>query len=170
MSNLPDVISSAVKKLRCAYSLKTVFSHFDLTPNNVLVAPKSSLTAGKIHDFSTLTPADMRVDLVDFEWSGPCAAVYDFAKFYLSTQMSVLTKLKRNLRLGEENSAAPALASAQPSASQHQELLLARMRNSPALTVASKGMKSMISSYAHTLLTNYGIDIGCVHLLQVVTN
>lgn len=112
----------------------------------------------------------MRVDLVDFEWSGPCAAVYDFAKFYLSTQMSVLTKLTRNLLRveDEKNSAAvPALllakGSAQASASQRQEFLLERMRNSPALSVAARGMKAMISSYAHTLLTNYGIDIGCVH-------
>lgn len=56
-----------------------VFGHFDITPTNVLVTPTK--------DKASSNPWEAH--LIDFEWAGPNIAVYDFAKFVLSTQMLI---------------------------------------------------------------------------------
>lgn len=143
VKELPEVVSRTRARLRCEYSLTIVFAHFDLTPNNVLISKRGSNTveltqfpkAGTKVSDSTLTPEDICVALLDFEWSGPCAAVYDFAKFFLSSQMSILTSIDQG-----------------PGR-------LKRLQSSATQRVVSGGFRSMVHGYTRTM-ARLGVDIG----------
>ena len=48
MVDLPTVVKRTLARLRCSYSRSTVFAHFDLTPNNILIAKHSEATTDKV--------------------------------------------------------------------------------------------------------------------------
>ena len=61
-------------KLRSKYSMKTVYSHFDVNLSNAIVD-------------NNCDPS--KVTLIDIEWSGPSLAVYDFAKLISSLELQI---------------------------------------------------------------------------------
>jgi len=71
-----QLLAATDEGLRCDLSQRLVLGHFDPTPGNVVVGG------------SALHPTSAR--LIDFEWTSPNVAVYDFAKFVVSVKMAML--------------------------------------------------------------------------------